>query len=322
MQCLEVWGGNVATNTAFVMPGLDAWIYSKPFADPNIQTENHTEDAGGDIHYLSSCATGRISRLLVADVAGHGKSVAKVTSTLASLLRKHSNQVNMTRFVHGLNREFVAHSEAGIFATAVAATYWAPTNQMILCNAGHPKPLLYRSKTGAWEFIVGEALAQPVNAPHQPNNVPLGITDLVSYTATTVNMEPGDLMLLYTDSMIEARSPFGEFIGQQGLVNLMNTLDPNPTSLIPSLLAKLNEFRGGADDNDDVTAMLLRSTSFSQSRVSQTALAGMTMGRALVDKLLHPDKPFPRLEMSDGIKKLKDLGFARPELLTLRDITS
>src|SRR4051794_29566372 len=67
MQCMEVWGGNQLVDSGVIMPGLDAWVYSRPVND---------DDGGGDVHYVSSCAAGMFVRLLVADVAGHGKPVA------------------------------------------------------------------------------------------------------------------------------------------------------------------------------------------------------------------------------------------------------
>ena len=57
---MEVWGGNQATFAAFEKAGLDIWLYSRPFG---------TDASGGDLYYLSSCASGRITRMLVADVA-------------------------------------------------------------------------------------------------------------------------------------------------------------------------------------------------------------------------------------------------------------
>jgi sigma-B regulation protein RsbU (phosphoserine phosphatase) len=57
---MEVWGGNAAIDNGVIMPGLDAWVYARPYQQ---------QAAGGDIHYVSSCATGRIIRLLVADVS-------------------------------------------------------------------------------------------------------------------------------------------------------------------------------------------------------------------------------------------------------------
>ena len=56
---MEVWGGSQLTARGVELGGLDAWVYSKPFG--------HAK-RGGDVYYASSCATGRISRLLLADV--------------------------------------------------------------------------------------------------------------------------------------------------------------------------------------------------------------------------------------------------------------
>src|SRR5205085_11389593 len=73
MQCMEVWGGNAQTNNGVSMLGLDAWVYSKPY---------ESAEAGGDVYYVSSCATGRITRLLVADVSGHGNAVSETAGVL------------------------------------------------------------------------------------------------------------------------------------------------------------------------------------------------------------------------------------------------
>ena len=79
LQCMEVWGGNDAVQSAVTMPGLDAWVYSRP---------HQGDAAGGDVHYLSSCATGRITRLLIADVSGHRQRVADIAVRLRNLMRQ------------------------------------------------------------------------------------------------------------------------------------------------------------------------------------------------------------------------------------------
>ena len=62
MQCMEVWGGNQPTDAGVSMAGLDAWVRCQPW---------HGASGGGDVYYVSSCATGRITRLLVADGYNH-----------------------------------------------------------------------------------------------------------------------------------------------------------------------------------------------------------------------------------------------------------
>src|SRR5438105_10214876 len=143
MQCMEIWGGNELIDTAVSLPGLDAWVYSKPY---------HA-DSGGDVHYVSSCATGRITRLLLADVSGHGVAVAEVAGKLRSLMRRYVNFVEQTQLVGAINRDFSDLAEAGCFATAVVVTFWGPTRHITLCNAGHPRPLWYRARTRTWQAI-------------------------------------------------------------------------------------------------------------------------------------------------------------------------
>jgi phosphoserine phosphatase RsbU/P len=78
MPCMEVWGGSQLTARGVVFGGLDAWVYSKPHGKAR---------RGGDVYYASSCAAGRISRLLLADVSGHGTSVAAIAADLRLLMR-------------------------------------------------------------------------------------------------------------------------------------------------------------------------------------------------------------------------------------------
>src|ERR1700739_2666576 len=118
MSCMEVWGGSQLTTRGVAMGGLDAWVYSKPFGQAQ---------RGGDVYYASSCATGRITRLLLADVSGHGNSVASTAANLRTLMRRFVNRLDQTEFVRLLNQQFAALSKDGAFATAVAATVFEPS---------------------------------------------------------------------------------------------------------------------------------------------------------------------------------------------------
>src|SRR5256885_2629859 len=115
MQCLEVWGGNQPADAGVAMAGLDAWVYCKPY---------HDAAGGGDVYYVSSCATGRITRLLVADVSGHGDAVSDIAADLRGLMRRYVNYLDQTRFVRALNAEFQQTIQYGKFATAIAMTFF------------------------------------------------------------------------------------------------------------------------------------------------------------------------------------------------------
>lgn len=247
LQCMEVWGGNQAVDNGVVMPGLDAWVFARP---------HQGDAAGGDLHYLSSCATGRITRLMIADVSGHGESASATAASLRSLMRRFINHLDQQRAVEILNHEFSRQELAGRFATALLGTYWGPTGALTLCNAGHPRPIWYRARSARWESLA-PAPDNPADDPDQPVDVPLGILDSTKYSQLEVRLRPGDLLLLYTDSLVEARLPSGKLLGETGLLDLLNQTGPaDPSQLIPRLLASFQSL--GARIDDDLTALLLR----------------------------------------------------------------
>jgi sigma-B regulation protein RsbU (phosphoserine phosphatase) len=245
MTCMEVWGGSDAVDAAVTLSGLDAWVYSRPYQQA---------DAGGDVYYVSACATGRINRLLVADVSGHGQSVRDIAATLRDLMRRYVNYLDQSRFVLSMNKQFVTCSDAGCFATAIVTTFFAPTRTLSVCNAGHPPPLIWRAATRQWSYLDLENQGQRVA------NIPLGIMDLENCEQFGVDLDVGDLVLVYTDSLIEARLPNGEMLGTQGLVTLVTeSTDPTkPETLIPTLLKSIDDRTQGGLDADDVTVLLLR----------------------------------------------------------------
>jgi phosphoserine phosphatase RsbU/P len=242
MQCMEVWGGNTRTDSGVIMPGLDAWIYSEPWQN---------ESAGGDVHYLSSCASGQVVRMLVADVAGHGEKVADTAAQLRGLMRRYVNDHDQRRFVRSLNREFTAASDAGIFATAVAMTFDSPTNSLLICNAGHPPPLWYESAKKKWTYLIP---AQGCTV-----NVPWGIEESIDYEQFAVRLRVDDLVLCYTDSLIEARTSDTELLGTEGLLEMINQISvTDPGQFISQLLANVDQRGHGTLRRDDVTCLLIR----------------------------------------------------------------
>jgi len=246
MSCMEVWGGSQLTTRRVEMGGLDAWVYSKPFGDAQ---------RGGDVYYASSCATGRITRLLLADVSGHGNTVASTAANLRTLMRRFVNRLDQTEFVRVLNQQFTALSEAGTFATAVVATFFAPTQRFIVCNAGHPRPLLYQAAKQEWSFLGADPLEEEASA----NNMPLGIIDLAEYQQLDVELQTGDCVLSYTDALIESRDADGEMLGEAGLLRIMRFVgDVEPQLLTKTLLREIKDRHPENLTEDDVTVLLVR----------------------------------------------------------------
>jgi serine phosphatase RsbU (regulator of sigma subunit) len=216
-------------------------VYSRP----------HQGDAhGGDVHYVSLCGGGVITRLLVADVSGHGEAVADISRTLRGLMRKNINRKSQARLVGALNREFTAFAQEGRFATAVAATYLTAGDSLAVCNAGHPRPLWYRAAQGRWSILAAESGAAA--------DLPLGVDKDSGYNQLSVTLGKDDVVLFYTDALTEARDSAGRALGEEGLLRLAASLIPSGARQVGhELLAAVDRHRGEAAADDDVTVLAL-----------------------------------------------------------------
>ena len=290
MQCMEVWGGSQLTTRAVEMGGLDAWVYSKPFGQA---------ERGGDVYYASSCATGRISRLLLADVSGHGNVVAGTAADLRTLMRRFVNRLDQAEFVRLLNQQFTALSQLGTFATAVVTTFFSPTGRLIVCNAGHPRPFLYRAAQRQWTFLGQlETDDQPT-----PRNVPLGLFDVTEYEQFDVELESGDCLLSYTDALTESYDADGEMLGETGLLRILRLVgDVEPQKLIETLLQEIAQRHPENLTEDDVTVLLVRANgqkpkySFRERLGAQMRFVGSLI-RAINPKAERP--PLPDLVLAN-----------------------
>jgi len=187
---MEIWRGFEPVDRTVATPGLDLWVFSQPYQG---------EEQGGDVYYVTLCGGGLITRMVVADVSGHGSSVAEFSSSLRVLLRKNINQKNQKRLVGKLNRQFAEMSGMQRFATALVTTYLASTDRLSICNAGHPRPLYYRATVGIWSLI-----PQKLGNVTGLANLPLGLDEETSYPTFDVALGRGDLLVFYTDALIEA----------------------------------------------------------------------------------------------------------------------
>jgi hypothetical protein len=212
-------------------------------------------------------------------------------------MRKHSNHYDQRLFVESVNQRFGVLTNAGdgessggdergqrsggdggrggrsdssaTFATAVFGSYYAPTDEFSLCNAGHPHPLRFDSRRAVWEPLElkspsDDAKPASPGTPRTLANLPLGIIDEARYDQCLFKLGRDDLVLIYTDSLVEVRTP-GEgrsrMVGEKGLIEICSRLDPSrPDAFIADLLEALRAASGKPDFefDDDVTVLLLR----------------------------------------------------------------
>jgi serine phosphatase RsbU (regulator of sigma subunit) len=255
LHCMEIWGGIEPVERRVATPGLDLWVFSQPF-------EGDAE--GGDVYYVTLCGGGVITRMVVADVSGHGARVAEFSSSLRSLLRKNINQKSQRRVVERLNREFGEMAGMRRFATAIVATYLASTDGLWICNAGHPRPLYRRASDGQWSL-----LASADEGDH--GNLPLGLDDETTYQNFEVQLDRGDVVVFYTDALIEAADSSGQLLGEPGLLAAargLDVADSSPAAIGKALLQAVARHMQAARADDDVTMVVLHHNAAGSPRLS------------------------------------------------------
>ncbi len=246
LQCMEIWSGSKSIENVVSSPGMDGWIYSQPYRG---------QASGGDVHYLSLCVGGIVTRLVLADVAGHGELVASTSRALRELLRRFMNVKQQGRLVAEINNEFSRYESEGRFATAIVATFLSHKRKLLLTNAGHPRPLFYTSAHREWAFLDDSLL----DSPEAASNFPLGIVDDSTYQHFTLNVCADDWLLLYTDALTEAADGSGQQLGEHGLREIVCALDVSgtPMELGHELLRKVDRYSDSLDA-DDATIIALK----------------------------------------------------------------
>ena len=241
LVCNEVWGGNSAFYGPVELPGLRGVLYS------------HASDGtrGGDVHYLSVCGSGLISRACLADVTGHGESVAAVSQATHELLRRSVNRMDESKVLRKLNLRLCALDEES-FATAAALTYFPPTRRLSLSYAGHEPAWYFDASTQRWLQL--EVVSRPGLF-----DIALAIEPRTRYTQCTRRAAAGDQLLMITDGVLETPNEAGELFGRDRLKQLLHDSgDWVPQTLVPAIIQALRKHTNGAPlDHDDVSLLAI-----------------------------------------------------------------
>ena len=244
LACMEVWGGKTYINSPVELPGLSGWIHSKPL-DP--------ATSGGDVYYLSVCSAGNLSRIMLADVAGHGQGVGPIALKLRDLVRKHINTLDQTDLMRGINEAFGnPDGLASEYATAAVLGYYSQTRELVFANAGHPPLLWYRAAAGKWDWLrEDDSLSEK-----DLEGLPLGLIPGTEYSQPAVRLGDGDRLILYTDGVSELRDKANNELGYDGLLAMVQKLPlDDSTATGTALLSAIETYSNSA--LDDLTLLVL-----------------------------------------------------------------
>ena len=204
------------------------------------------KEVGGDFYGFFLVDDNTLG-FLIADVSGKGIPGALFMMTAKTQIERcMSAGLSLSEAVREANYGLCEGNDAGMFVTLWAATLNWKTGELTYVNAGHNYPLLRHGRGGSWEWL------------KKRNGLFLGTFATAKYTQSTLVLEPGDELILYTDGVNEAFSVDEEEYGNDRLESFLaahNTLGPR--ELVESLRADVATWAEGAEQSDDITILCL-----------------------------------------------------------------
>lgn len=204
------------------------------------------KEVGGDFYDFARIGHDTFN-FLVADVSGKGIPGAmfmmRAKSVLSSFTEMHLDVNDI--FTQG-NERLCEGNDAGMFVTSWEAAIDLTSGHIEYANAGHNPPVI-RRKDGTCEFIKGKA------------GFVLAGMEGIQYKAQQVDLEPGDILFLYTDGVVEATNADKVLYGDDRLLNTMKNAEFNTMEeLCEYIINDVDKFVGEAEQFDDITMLAFK----------------------------------------------------------------
>lgn len=233
--------------TAPRVPGLDLYGVCRP-----------ARVVSGDYYDFLALEANRVG-LVLGDISGKGISAALLMAAIQSSLHAQfynghfpetvtgAFQLSTATVVERLNRQLFAGSPPEKYATFFYAVYDATTRQLTYTTAGHPPPVLFR-RNGVQRLETGGTV--------------VGLFSTIRYEQAVVALEPGDLLLAFTDGLTEPENSYGEEFGETRLLAVAKrALGSRPESLVEEIYRSVSDWTGSPELQDDMTLLVAKAVS-------------------------------------------------------------
>jgi sigma-B regulation protein RsbU (phosphoserine phosphatase) len=201
-------------------------------------------EVAGDFYDIFVLDDNRFS-VVIADVSDKGAGAALFMAVARTMIRAHSHAgLSAIETMSRTNDLILEDAESGMFVT-VYQSMLSPDGSSVHVNAGHNPPLLFRRATNDMLFMPrgGRAIGWFPDNPLQ---------------SVELHLEPGDVLVYYTDGVTEAQSVSGEFFGEDRLADLVQRSVNLPAQQIVDLIVQaVDEFAAGMPQFDDQTIVVV-----------------------------------------------------------------
>jgi sigma-B regulation protein RsbU (phosphoserine phosphatase) len=208
--------------------------------------------ASGDFYDFLSLPGGRLG-IVMADVSDKGAGAALFMALSCTLIRtyapQHSGQPE--RLLGAVNRRILSDTNACQFVTVFYGVLDPVTGSLVYGNAAHPPPLLFRMQ----DEDAGQMAA---------TGIALGILEDRVWRRGSAQLDPGDLLVLYTDGITEARGEQDLLFGEERLLASVGAIlqetgpgPPTAQEILDAILSDVRRFAGSAPQSDDIALIVL-----------------------------------------------------------------
>ena len=210
----------------------------------------YSDQTGGDyFDYVPlESASGSRYGVVVADVSGHGIGPSLLMATTRALLHGGRGRgLSLGELLDYVNRQLAADVSRGHFVTLFLLAVESEHGRIEWATAGHDPALHFNGQTGTVSQLGGE-------------DIPLGIdSDWRFSSSSGVELAGGDIVVIGTDGIWETLAENGERFGKQRICDYISAhADATAQALCAGLKAQLEQFRGSALQNDDITIVVVK----------------------------------------------------------------
>ncbi len=200
---------------------------------------------GGDFYDVLPLKDGRVI-LVLGDVAGKGSPAALLMALLLAVLRTLvDEELEPEALTERLNAQIWRHSPSSRFITIFYGVYSPADGSLTYVNAGQNPPLI-RRQDGSFERLMATGVA-------------LGMFDLSTYASARTRINPGELLVLYSDGITEAENPAGQPLEEPGLQAVVDSHpDTSPAQLGAEIIKAVEKYAQAPRFADDLTILILK----------------------------------------------------------------
>jgi len=214
--------------------GWSVWLYTRS-----------ANEVCGDLIDCIRMENGRFG-LAIADVAGKGLHAALLTTKLQATIRAFAfDQRSLPDFIGRVNTIFHRDSPSHLFASLFYIDCDEASGRVSYVNAGHLPAMVMKNGS------IRET---------EKGDLALGLTRTAPYVEHTIDLDTGDLFLLFSDGLTEAKNERGEFFGKERLMQILRSETGPSEQIGMSILRDIDRFTGTQKLSDDLSLIILKRT--------------------------------------------------------------